>query len=335
MNTPLISIIIPVYNVEQFLPQCLESVLAQTFTDLEIILINDGSTDSSAQICDNYSSRDERIKVVHKSNTGQADSRNLGISIASASLIGFVDADDFIAKDMYAVLYNELTKSHADISICSYYWQYTNKAVPQCNKGDIITYSGGEALRVILQDKEIKSFVWDKLFRKEILSEPFPKGRYYEDHATTFKWIKNANKVIYIREPKYYYRQRIESSCNSVNPLKEYNFLQAEQERYDYVTSHNIFPENPFLYETRVVKAGLKHGKNIAQHSKSLQESLKYIHLIRETLKLHTSIGFKELGLIYYLRLLKIQYCPLFYFYEINLIYKLKFWKKNKLKNYY
>ncbi|MEG1546552.1 MAG: glycosyltransferase, partial [Bacteroides sp.] len=98
MNTPLISIIIPVYNVEQFLPQCLESVLAQTFTDLEIILINDGSTDSSAQICDNYSSRDERIKVVHKSNTGQADSRNLGISIASASLIGFVDADDFIAK---------------------------------------------------------------------------------------------------------------------------------------------------------------------------------------------------------------------------------------------
>jgi glycosyltransferase involved in cell wall biosynthesis len=117
-SIPLISIITPVYNVEQYLPQCIESVINQTFQNWELLLIDDGSTDRSGIICDEYALKDERIRVLHKENSGQSDSRNMALLLAKAELIGFVDSDDWLEPDMYAMLYRTLINCQADIAIC-------------------------------------------------------------------------------------------------------------------------------------------------------------------------------------------------------------------------
>ena len=116
----LISIITPVYNVEKYLPQCIDSVIAQTFSDWELILVDDGSTDRSGAICDEYAAKDARVRVIHKENSGQADSRNIALRMARADLIGYVDSDDWIEPDMYEVLYRTMTETGADISVCGY-----------------------------------------------------------------------------------------------------------------------------------------------------------------------------------------------------------------------
>jgi glycosyltransferase involved in cell wall biosynthesis len=120
-NQPEISIIVPVYNVEKYLEKCLKSILHQIFSDFELILIDDGSTDSSGRICDEYLKRDSRIKVFHKENGGLSSARNYGIEKSTGKYIGFVDSDDYIAKDMYEVLYNNLQRENADVSMCGNY----------------------------------------------------------------------------------------------------------------------------------------------------------------------------------------------------------------------
>lgn len=116
----LISIIIPVYNVEKYIGKCIDSLIKQKYDNLEIILIDDGSSDNSGEICDKYAKKDKRIKVIHKKNSGQADSRNIGISKASGKYIGFVDSDDYIDKDYYNRLYKTLVKNNADVVTCKY-----------------------------------------------------------------------------------------------------------------------------------------------------------------------------------------------------------------------
>ena len=118
----LISVIIPIYNVEQYLKECLESVINQTYRNLEIILVDDGSKDKSGKICDEYKNKDERIKVVHKENGGLSDARNAGMKIATGKYIQFIDSDDFIDKDMIETLYNLIIENEADISMCSNYY---------------------------------------------------------------------------------------------------------------------------------------------------------------------------------------------------------------------
>ncbi|MGN0191159.1 MAG: glycosyltransferase family 2 protein, partial [Candidatus Cryptobacteroides sp.] len=194
MKKPLISIVVPVYNVENYLRDCLDSVCAQTLTDWEMILVDDGSTDGSGDICDEYAASDSRIRVVHKENTGQADSRNIAISMAQADYIGFVDSDDWIEPQMYETLYRVMVENDADISICSYFFNYVNREKAYSFSGETLIMSGNEAMEEILEDKRLHSYLWDKLFKKEMICEPLPKSYFYEDHSTLFKWFVNAKK---------------------------------------------------------------------------------------------------------------------------------------------
>ena len=194
-HLPLISIITPVYNVEQYLCQCLDSILMQDFQSWELILVDDGSTDASGTICDEYALKDKRIRVLHKENTGQADSRNVALQLAKADLIGFVDSDDWIERDMYDVLYRTLIENQADIVICGYFLDYSDGTETSCcDLGKNIVYDRDEALKLILEDKIIKSFLWDKLFRKEMITDLLPKFYYYEDYATLFKGLLMLKK---------------------------------------------------------------------------------------------------------------------------------------------
>ena len=125
---PKISIIVPVYNVEKYLEKCVRSILAQTFTDFELILVDDGSPDSSGAMCDQFAEQDQRVKVIHKENGGLSDARNAGIEIATGEYLGFVDSDDYIADDMYELLYTNIVKEDADLSICGIYDVYEERA---------------------------------------------------------------------------------------------------------------------------------------------------------------------------------------------------------------
>lgn len=129
---PKISIIVPVYNVEKYLEKCVRSILAQTFTDFELILVDDGSPDSSGAMCDQFAEQDQRVKVIHKENGGLSDARNAGIEIATGEYLGFVDSDDYIADDMYELLYTNIVKEDADLSICGIYDVYEGRA--NCKK---------------------------------------------------------------------------------------------------------------------------------------------------------------------------------------------------------
>lgn len=167
---PQISIIVPVYNVADYLPKCIESILAQTFTDFELILINDGSPDKSPQICDHYASQDSRVRVIHKKNGGVSEARNCGLDIARGKYIGFADSDDWLAHDMFELLYNLSEKHDADISICGHYVVTDDSTEPlyEYFEGEII-YSNVEGVQKIVEDVEIQSYLWNKLFKESCL----------------------------------------------------------------------------------------------------------------------------------------------------------------------
>lgn len=334
-NPPLISIITPVYNVEQYLRQCIESVINQTFQSWELLLIDDGSIDNSGVICDEYAAKDSRIRVIHKENTGQADSRNLALSIAKANLIGFVDSDDWIEPDMYEILYNVIIENQLDIAICGYFLDYRDRVLKSCNENDVVIYDNEESLRLILEDKVIKSFPCDKLFYKEVISVLFPKAFFYEDYATLFKWFINAKRVALVRTAKYHYRQRKSSTSNDGDPKKNYHFFVAEMERYNYLCEHRILPDRMTDFTCKLIKVGLMQAKNIAKYSEGYSTGFEYLMRIRNHLQKFNTLKCSELGKNYYIKFWKFLKYPSYWFFEIRWRHILKFWKNNKMKGYY
>lgn len=305
---PLVSIVTPVYNVEKFLPQCIESVQAQTFPDWELILVDDGSTDGSGDICDRYAAADSRIRVVHKSNSGQADSRNIGISMARAELVGFVDSDDWIEPRMYEILYNTLMDNGADISICGYFMSYVGSEKPFGDGGAQFVLSGREALDKILDDREIRSFLWDKLFKREMITEKFPESYYYEDYSTLFKWFANAGKVAIRAIPLYHYRQRAGSTDHDCDPRKKYHFFLAEQERFRFLKSRRILLERSREFQAKVVQCGIQEIKGIARTEGYGDNAMRYIRRIRSDIQQYLPVKIREIGVQRYIRLLMLQH---------------------------
>lgn len=329
-SSPLISIITPVYNVEQYLRQCIESIIMQDFQDWELILVDDGSTDKSGVICDEYALKEERIRVLHKENSGQADSRNVALQLAKADLIGFVDSDDWIESDMYSVLYHTLIENQADIAICGYFQDYKDISEASCAIGEVVVYNRDEALKLILGDKVIKSFLWDKLFHRKVITDLLPKSYYYEDYATLFKWFINANKIAFCQRPEYHYRQRKGSTDHDADPRKKYHFFVAEQERYNYLQKHHLLLERSKEFAAKVVMTGIQETKGIARRAKDWEKDLYYIKKIRQELQQYLPVDYKELGLKRYIRLWKLQHFLPWYIFSLRLSQLFVFKKRNK-----
>lgn len=330
---PAISIITPVYNAEQYLSQCIDSIIDQTFQDWELILINDGSEDNSGIICDQYAAKDSRIRVLHKKNSGQADSRNIALSMARANLIGFVDSDDWIEPDMYETLYETLINKGVDIVICGYFIDYKNSSLPSCKGGNIIIYEKEKALKLIWEDKIIKSFPCDKLFRKAVISRPFPKAYYYEDYATLFKWFMEAERIALIESPKYHYRQRKNSTSHDGDPQKNFHFFLAEWERYHYL--QNIPFNFKWQEKHKLIRVAIKEAKDIAKYSTDYLSGLEYLSKIQTKLKSLPPIESRKLGLRRHIQLWELLNLPTYFFYKVRFKHKLKFWKKNKENKFY
>ena len=206
----MISVIIPVYNVERYIRQCLESVLSQTYRDLEILIIDDGSTDGCGGICDEYAAADSRVRVIHQPNEGVSAARNAGLGAATGEYIGFVDPDDWIEPRMFEVMLDTLLSSDADISVCAYWYEYVSRRKPVDCIGESV-FRGDEITRVRMCGRSGNT-LWNKLFRRCCWEElKFPLSRNFEDVATVYRTLIKAGTVAGTSERLYHYRKRVGS----------------------------------------------------------------------------------------------------------------------------
>lgn len=235
MENDLISIIIPVYNVEKYINKCLESVINQTYRNLEIILVDDGSEDKSGKICEEISIKDNRIRVIHKENGGLSDARNIGLDNSNGEYIAFIDSDDFIERDMIEFLYYNINKYDADISICSNYIFDEEECIDNSTK-EIKVYNRLEILKEVLLDEKIRSYAWNKMYKRDLFYNiRFPKGRVFEDILTIPKLFEKANKVVLNDVAKYYYRQREGSILHVQNKKIRLEYINAALEILEFL----------------------------------------------------------------------------------------------------
>jgi glycosyltransferase involved in cell wall biosynthesis len=256
---PLISIIVPVYNVEKFLSKCIDSIINQSYRNLEIILINDGSTDNSASICREYKKKDARIKLIEKVNGGLSEARNFGIDISNGTYLSFVDSDDYIHPQMIESMMSRMIEKGADIIVCGHTIVDINGAIQSKVRDDnkIHLYNSARALNLILEDKKINSFAWDKIYKKILFKNlRYPIGRTFEDTAFTYKLFQRAKVVIQLNNSYYYYVNRANSLTKDLSPKKKYHNFLAFYERYLFALNNKL--DITFLCGEKA----LKHGMN-------------------------------------------------------------------------
>lgn len=240
MIIPKISVIIPVYGVELYLDKCIESVVNQTYKNLEIILVDDGSPDKCPFICDKWAKRDNRIKVIHKKNGGLSEARNTGMKIASGELIGFVDSDDWISIDMYQLLYENMVENDSDISACGVemVWEGQNLHSRLTPKGQYVLECK-QAEEAIIKETILKQPVWYKLYKSDLVCNIFfPVGKYHEDVFWSYQVIGKAHKISVFDKPCYYYLQRKNSIMGNMYSLKRLDLLDAKYERLKFFETY-------------------------------------------------------------------------------------------------
>lgn len=239
----IISVIIPIYNVEQVLCRCIESVRKQTYKYLEIVLVDDGSTDNCGDICEDYMEKDSRIKVIHKCNGGLSDARNIGIEFASGEYICFVDSDDWLDMDMIEMLYKVCTEKNADIAECSYRNVFSNfiREETPCT-AEIVEGDNLFALEGMLDWKYFKPIVWNKIYKRSVIGDVrYPLGKIHEDEFTTYKYFYNSRKVVYVDVSKYNYdRTRNDSIIGRGFSENNLDACFAFRERIDFFREHHI-----------------------------------------------------------------------------------------------
>ena len=226
---PKISVIVPVYKIESYLRQCVDSILAQTHENLEIILVNDGSPDNCGAICDEYAGADDRVVTIHQENRGVSAARNAGIDAATGEYLTFIDSDDWVESDTLEFLYDNLVKHGADISCCSHYFTYVNAVIPANSESEILQYDSEQAIEAGLIGKEITVGPWGKLYKKRIFDAiRFPLGVKIAEDAFIFADVTSeADRIVIETAPKYYYRQRKSSAINRAFDVGTMDIVRA------------------------------------------------------------------------------------------------------------
>lgn len=232
----MISLIIPIYKVEQYLPRCIDSFLAQTYRDFEMILVDDGSPDRCGEISDEYAARDSRIRVIHKANGGLSDARNAGFEASCGEYITFIDSDDWVAHDFLEKQLDALVRTGSDICECGVL--RTEGEIPAVREtsGTEELYPCEEALKLLMEDRVLHQHVWNKLYRRSCVQDvTFRVGKTHEDEFWTYRVFGNAEKVVKIPDELYYYFQRPGSIMGTGFSLRRLDALEAKQERQHYI----------------------------------------------------------------------------------------------------
>lgn len=243
MEAELISIIVPIYNVEKYLKKCINSIISQTYKNIEIILVNDGSTDNSYIICKEFKNKDKRIVLINKENGGLSDARNKGVEIAKGRYISFVDSDDYIEKEFISKMIQAMEKNDVNIVQCGIK-QVDNKCNILCKIGYESTniYKGRELIRDIYLKHNIENVVvWNKLYKSELLKDKmFKVGKIHEDEFFTYKVLDSQKKIAVISECLYNYRKNDDSIMNKTFSQKHLDYLEALKERADFFEKKDI-----------------------------------------------------------------------------------------------
>ena len=236
-----LSIVVPVYKVEQYIHKCIDSILEQSFKDFELILVDDGSTDNCGNICEEYAEKDYRIRVIHQANAGLSAARNTGIEVASGKYITFVDSDDWIDNKTYEKAFCFLRENQLEVA-CYDIWTVKGTKIkfkPRYPQNKI--FVGVEGVNAILEDG-IDNSAWNKIYLKKLFDGiRYPKGRVYEDVATVYKVLAKAERVGYLKQPLYYYLKRGDSIVGtSFNSSKRYDAFIGYKERFEYAKSNAL-----------------------------------------------------------------------------------------------
>lgn len=237
MNSPLISIIVPIYNVEKYLDKCIDSIVNQTYKNLEIILVDDGSNDKSSYICDDWGKKDKRIIVIHKLNGGLSDARNAGLDIAKGEYISFIDSDDFVSIKFIEKLYEYMIITNSDLIQCTYQKVHEQYIEP-INRIDIniSTYETITSLQMLIKEEKFNQVVWNKLYKREILmGMRFEFGRLNEDEFFTYQVFAKCKRITFINIPLYFYLIRTGSIMNKNFSIHRLDGLEAKFRRYNFL----------------------------------------------------------------------------------------------------
>ncbi|WP_026885786.1 glycosyltransferase family 2 protein [Clostridium beijerinckii] len=272
----LISVIVPVYNVEKYLPQCIDSILNQTEKNLEIILVDDGSLDNSGKICDEFSKKDDRIVVIHKKNNGLSSARNAGLEIAKGNYIGFVDSDDWLDKSMYEILLKLLKENNSDISCCDFLkTANSDGSIPHIDNEIINSYNNIESLNNFYNDLYTQTVVaWNKLYKRELFKDiSYPVGKIHEDEGTTYKLYYKANKITYTNRPLYYYRITPNSITTSKFNKKRLDIIDVYDEKVKFIkniSNEEIYSKTLKWYLFKLINCYFECSNNIENNTEYL-----------------------------------------------------------------
>lgn len=229
----MISVIVPVYNVEAYLEECLQCIAAQTYGNIEVILVDDGSTDMSGRLCDQWCRKDARFHVIHKDNGGLSDARNVGLMAADGEVIAFVDSDDVIHPEMFRILYDGMRKSGCSICCCGVENGVVFSDAERIeDTPDLTVYSAEQAFRAVIREKDIYITVWNKLYTKEVIEgSRFPVNRCHEDEFWSWRVIDRAGEIATVGKKLYGYRQREDSIMNARYSFRRLDLLDARADR--------------------------------------------------------------------------------------------------------
>lgn len=238
-----ISIVVPIYKVEQYLRRCLDSLVSQTYKNIEVILVDDESPDGSGQICEEYASKYSYFRVIHQKNMGLSGARNSGTKIATGDYVTYVDSDDFVTPKYVEYLVNLIELYDAEVSIAAFFYQYEDKPLKECKREDFSEcLTPVQTLRRMNYNKGLSVTAWAKMYKRElVLRYPYPVGRIYEDVATTYKIIGDCKRVAYGNQQIYYWIQRMDSIMHASFSEKQYDGLLSASEQLQYVKEK--FPE--------------------------------------------------------------------------------------------
>ena len=312
----LISVIIPVYNVEKYIEQCIESIINQTYKKIEVILIDDGSIDKSGAICDEYAKIDKRIIVIHKENGGLSDARNKGIDIAKGEYITFVDSDDYVKENFIEDLYTAIINNNAKLSICNIIMvDEDGNTIENLGFSSDKLVNGKEILKGICEYRNLIEGIvaWNKMYSKDFFKENrYPKGKIHEDEFLTYKILYFANKVAITNRFLYYYRKNDNSITSKKFNVKRLDFIEALEERLVFYNSY----KEKYLYNKtferiiNVIRIYYIKVKKYIADSKEIQKKLlkKYRKMFVEF------IGIKDISFITKIKALAFYIMPNVFF---------------------
>lgn len=279
-----ISVIVPVYKVEAYLDRCVRSIVEQTYRDLEIILVDDGSPDGCGAMCDAWAEKDSRIRVIHKKNGGLSDARNVGMAAATGEYIAFVDSDDHIAPDMYRLLLEQMCSDGSDMAVCGVELIYEDGSPAR-----LLTRQGcrvlnhAEAMEAIIREDWLKQTVWNRLYKAKLLRDVlFPVRKFHEDVFWSWQVVCKAEKVSVLDLPCYFYTQRSGSIMGQSYSLRRLDGVEAKVQRQEFLEEK--YPDLASLGRQDLLFSCLYHGQQVRKNLDP-EEKREAMSLLHRTVK--------------------------------------------------